>query len=447
MKLYQKVKKFLEKYGLHWIVTALLGGYVVFYWFPVHPVETARSFSMFFAILPVALPFLIIELFGYTWMSYIWQKHYHSVGHVVLEIKIPDEINQTPYAMELVLRALYQTGDIDTPMDRYLKGVTLPWFSLELVSTEGQVRFYVWCRRKYKNMVETQMYAHYPSVQIHEVPDYTLRVPLDLNKIQIFAIEQKLQKPDPIPVATYVEFELDKRGEKEEFKHDPMASILELFGSLQKGEHAWMQIVFRAHSANNSIYVAPYSHDYTHHHLTIDKWAEHIIEEIAEETRDKKGEGAFRFNQLSEGDRKLIEAIQLKQNKQLFDTGIRMLYIAPKGQARSAVRVGFPSVMRSFEHGAEARGLLNGFKPIFCIGPFYYPWQDFMGIRRRKLQTELYEAYVYRQFFYPPFRHEYMVLNSEEIATIYHFPGKVAKTPTLERMLSRRADAPANLPQ
>ena len=39
-----------------------------------------------------------------------------------------------------------------------------------------------------------------------------------------------------------------------------------------------------------------------------------------------------------------------------------------------------------------------------------------------------------------------LVLNSEELATIYHFPGQVAETPTFKRIESKRAEPPQNLP-
>jgi hypothetical protein len=38
------------------------------------------------------------------------------------------------------------------------------------------------------------------------------------------------------------------------------------------------------------------------------------------------------------------------------------------------------------------------------------------------------------------------MLTSEELATIYHIPGTVAKTPTLHRIQSSTAISPANLP-
>ncbi len=37
-------------------------------------------------------------------------------------------------------------------------------------------------------------------------------------------------------------------------------------------------------------------------------------------------------------------------------------------------------------------------------------------------------------------------MTTEELATIFHIPGKVASTPTLARIPSKRSEAPANLP-
>ena len=38
------------------------------------------------------------------------------------------------------------------------------------------------------------------------------------------------------------------------------------------------------------------------------------------------------------------------------------------------------------------------------------------------------------------------VLNVEEIATLWHFPGQILKIPTLERVESKEASPPTNLP-
>ncbi len=38
------------------------------------------------------------------------------------------------------------------------------------------------------------------------------------------------------------------------------------------------------------------------------------------------------------------------------------------------------------------------------------------------------------------------ILSTEELATLFHLPGRVAETPTFERIESKKAEAPGNLP-
>jgi hypothetical protein len=44
------------------------------------------------------------------------------------------------------------------------------------------------------------------------------------------------------------------------------------------------------------------------------------------------------------------------------------------------------------------------------------------------------------------FHHKNFVLNVEELATMWHFPGQILKVPTLERIESKEASPPSNLP-
>lgn len=445
---YGALKKKLGSYGLYDIF--IFSGLIfASYQGIVHPQAAAKVLGFFFALLPFVLPFLLWNLLKYSWFMYIREdKHFNRREYVVLEIQLPEEVTQSPYAMELVIRSMYQTGEIDTPRDWYVKGQTKPWFSLEIASNEGQVRFYVWVWKHYKNFIESQFYAHYPGIQIHEVPDYTLALPLDLEKMDIWGIEQKLQKPDPYPIVTYVEAGLDDRAMKEEYKHDPLASLLEFFGSIGPGEYLWMQIIIRAHGDKmNDKAICPYSAEekaFHGHAVPIHVWAEHEIKTMLAKTVVKEGDKP-NFMALSEGDKNAVKAIELKLNKQCFDTGIRIVYAAKKENLVNGRKTGLPTVMRAFEHGSEGRGL-NGFKPLFKIAPFDYPWQDYFGMRKRKKKIELYEGYTRRQIFFPPMGEHYIVLNTEELASIYHFPGQVARTPTLGRMGSKRGEAPSNLP-
>ena len=59
------------------------------------------------------------------------------------------------------------------------------------------------------------------------------------------------------------------------------------------------------------------------------------------------------------------------------------------------------------------------------------------------------DAFRRRSFFYAPYRNwqsKPYILTTEELATLYHFPGKIVTTPTLERIPSKKVEPPANLP-
>lgn len=431
----------LQKYGLDVPYVAFILLYFLIVWVPMHLGEWFLIWGFLLACAPFVLPVLLGILAYHGWLEYKQQQDYWSNEHTVLEIRLPEEITQSPYAAELFFRVLYQTGEVDTELHA-LRGKTKPWFSLEIVSTEGAVRFYVWTRSRYKEIIKSQLYAHYPTVQVVEVPDYTLAMPLDLDTMDIWGVEQKLQKPDPYPIMTYVNWGLDKADTKEEFKSDPLVSLLEFFGSIGPGEHLWAQVIIRGHTK------CSWSEDEYHHELTISEWTALETEKKGKKYADKKAgsdELTPNYQRLAEGDKQALKAMQEKEFKQMFDVGMRTIYLAKKENKQGGRNAGIPTAYRSFEHGSEGRGL-NGFKPIFYIGPFDWPWQDFMGIRRRIIKKRFYDGYVTRQYFYPPYRDFHIALNTEELASIWHFPGKVAHTPTLQRMPSRRAEAPANLP-
>jgi hypothetical protein len=415
--------------------------YFFIVWVPYHWSEWVVVWGFLLAFAPFVLPILSLIILSHVWLDYKRQQEYWSTEHTVLEVRLPEEITQSPYAAELFFRVLYQTGEVDTELHKW-RGKTSPWFSLEIVSTEGVVKFYIWTRSRYTEIIKSQMYAHYPTVQVVEVPDYTLKFPLNLEKMDLWGVEQGLQKPDPYPVMTYVDWGLDKASDKEELKVDPLNSIIEFFGSIGPGEHLWSQIIIRGHT-DKHVDGSTWGRHY-HGVFNISKWIQEELAAVGENYKDTEESKAPNYQKLPEGTKEQLKAMQKKEFKQMFDVGIRTLYLA-KNENKKGRNAGIPTMFRSFEHGSSGRGL-NGFKPIFWLGPFNWPWEDFMGIRKRGLKTLFYNGYVTRQYFYEPNADDYIFLNTEELASIWHLPGKVAHTPTLARMPSRRSEAPANLP-
>ncbi|MDO8492606.1 MAG: hypothetical protein Q7S34_03140 [bacterium] len=393
-------------------------------------------FHYFFITAPVWLPIVLAIIFWFSWINYIRSKFLASQKYVLLEIKLPPEVFKSPLAMETVLANLHITGGESTWYDKYIKGAMRPWYSLEIVSIEGNVHFFVWTRMGFKNLVESQFYGQYPNVELFEVSDYTDYAPyFDKKKISAWATHYKLTKPDPYPIKTYIDYGLD-RDPKEEFKIDPLTTLIEYFSTLGKGEQVWMQVLFQSHKKKRTAGTFK-STDWQEEGADLIKKLQKEFRKSDEE--DEDGKPQFRFPTKGETD--ILAALDRSISKLGFDVGIRLVYLAEKDKYIGARVPGFVTILKGFNSN-----ILNGFAPTNNTA-FDYPWQDFFDIRGDHLKTKYMRLYHKRAYFYPPDKiMEPFVLNTEELATIFHFPGSVLQTPSVNRVSSRKAEAPVNLP-
>jgi hypothetical protein len=257
-------------------------------------------------------------------------------------------------------------------------------------------------------------------------------------------MEFKFTNDDPYPIKTYVDYGLDK-DPKEEFKVDPLIPLLEWLGSIGTNQQVWIQIPIRAHKSDQR---KP-GHIFKKTDLWKDRAKELVNEHLAREPGTKVSgwdpeTKTSQFVTVSKGEQDLVAALERAISKQSFDCGIRAIYIASRETFDGPNGIG--GIIGSFKHFSTEH--LNGFKPNNdkWLGQFEYPWQDYNNIRRNHVSKKAIAAYKRRSYFYPPYKSKALVMTVEELATIYHFPGSVAATPTLERIPSKKTTAPANLP-
>lgn len=382
---------------------------------------------------PIWLPIFLAVFFWDLWLQYVRAYFTQKTKRILLEVKLPKEILKSPAAMEIALNAFYQTFGETTFIDRYYEGKYRTISSLELVSIDGVVHFFIWIPESSRNLIESALYGQYPSIEIHEVSDYSAGFVYDPKKYAIWATEFALTKPDPYPIKTYIDYGLDK-DPKEEFKHDPITPLLEFLGSIKKGEQVWFQIIIRAHKEEKRAGVFSKKSD----------WKSQAKDEIkkilsgAVLKPEDAEDGGVRV--LSPGERELITGIERSISKTPFDCGIRAIYIAPKDAFNSANIGGVLGGLKQFSSNTA-----NGFKPSNPT-TFPYPWQDFKNIRLNKMKAGMVAAYKRRGYFFKPYKSKSFVLSGEELATLYHFPGQVASTPTFTRIPSKKSEPPSNLP-
>ncbi|MDB5254608.1 MAG: hypothetical protein JWL80_674 [Parcubacteria group bacterium] len=380
---------------------------------------------------------LIITWFD-LWLTSKRREWIKSQGSHLLEIKIPREMLKSPASMETFLEIMHQPS-VGSVWDVFFKGRVRPWFSLEIASIGGSIHFYIWTMTKFKNLIESHLYAQFPNIEISEVADYTLGVHRDPSKINIAWFGQfTLTKPDAFPIKTYIDYGLDK-DPKEEFKNDPLVPLLEFMGSLRKGENIWIQILIQAHAKEGLKYGR----------ITAKPdWTKAARKEIAKFVKENTPKDPNRpeptQRDLSRTNQDVIAAIERTLGKPAFDTMIRGVYFADNDVLDKNRIGGLAGGFKSFSSNT-----LNGFKPGYNTGDYDYPWQDFRGTDKAHYEKVLLEAYKRRSFFNTPFKNlkgTSYILTTEELATLWHFPGVVAGTPTLNRIPSKKAEAPSNLP-
>ena len=423
-------------------------------------------YKIFLALLPVVGTAVLAYTAHAFWLHYVRANFISGIEWVLLEIVPPRDVLRSPKAMELFLtNALYHFS-YKSGIESYWQGAVWFWFSLEIASIEGQVHFYVRTPSRIKSLIETQMYAQFPQAQIKVVEDYTLVVDkISANSTwNLWGCEFKLARPDAYPIKTYVDFGLDENP-KEEYKVDPISPVIELFGSIGKGEQMWVQIVItpskkKYHTSKTWFK----SHDWV-------KESEIVLrKQLAEFTRTHlpglpggKPTKEIRAPGFMDA---MVKGAGSKFLKVGFDTGIRACYVAKREVFNMNNRRNLRLIFRQY-----AAPFLNELTRInstqadaFSSG-FISSWFPATKATITRLAGRMLSEYREREFFHPPMRHKIRipwpfspyifpnffhhhisVLNTEEIATLWHFPGQILKVPTLERIESKEASPPTNLP-
>lgn len=371
------------------------------------------------------------------WIHYIQHQFIDDPGQkpILLELLIPKDEMKSPRAMEVVFEALHYSLQMNPIFQTGFKGHVRPWFTIELVSTEGKLRFYVWTWEKLRDRVESAFYSQYPNLQI--VPakeDYSMRFDFERDKPKMWGCSFKLEKGDAYPIKTYYDFELEK-DPKAEHKVDPLLTMLELMSDMGPHEHMWFQILFQMEHT--------------------DRWKDDVMVEIdkiyeratPEHPGTKPGEKVKGFPQLRPMQYELIKGMERCVTKHAFRTGIRGVYITDPGHYSSNHSRIVQRVFLQYNsmEGSEYYNVLK-IDPDQHLAGFDWPWEDFRGIYRQYRAKWLLYAYQKRSYFHPPYKMDPMILTTEELATIFHIPGSESQVLGLTKTESKRGAPPVNLP-
>ena len=410
-------------------------------------------------------PFILWKPFVYLWKqwrTYWWTRIVYKP--VLMEIKLPKESLKPIRAMEDVITSIHSA--VYHPPDWWeihIDGQIQTSVVFEVASLGGQIHFYVRCYSGYRDAVEASIYAQYPEAEITTAVDYTKAVPQDIpnDEWNMWATDYKLVKKDFYPIGTYKKFETEKEI-FEEKRIDPVATLLEGLSKVKPGEQFWIQIACSPVSeapAVKWIKRAEEERDkLARREIKAPVGAKPIVLETAEflltgktpeEEKPEEQPIIPPEMKLTPGERIVLSAIEEKISKPIFNTNIRFIFLGKRDVFNKGnFRLGFTFF------GSYATSNLNQLVPF---GPTiskvkkgrFLPFNALIPRRLYLKNRRMFRNYTSRLHpLFPrtaPPEAKFM-LNTEELASLFHFPSwKTAPVPTVQRVESKRT-APPELP-
>jgi len=401
------------------------------------------------------IPLVIVVIWGIwqLWIDYIQGVFGSKREYIFLAVDISTANEQGPKAVEYMFAHLAGAHSSLNLLDTYWVGKTLSSFSFEIVSIEGYTQYLIKGEKKFRDLMEAMVYAQYPDAEITEVDDYTTGYPDKFpdDAYDIWGGEWVFTKSNPYPIRTYIDFEDKFSGE---FK-DPMAALMELFSNLRKGEQCWYQIIVTPigveWEAEAAVEISKVIGEKVKAKKNIvDKMLDGFLSGLAsfseliiplwgdiEENKKDEDNGVNMMN-LKPNQKKAIEAIQQKVSKIGFETKIRFVYIAEKEVFDKTRANSFVGVMKQYSMQD-----LNQLKPDMnttITSTSYYWTASRLNTRKNRLM----QAYKARSNWLGKLPG---IMNTEELATLWHFPVEESvKAPMLQKVMSRKTEAPSYLP-
>ena len=297
--------------------------------------------------------------------------------------------------------------------------------SFEIVSVDKKISFYINCPKRLRDLVEKQVHAQYPEAQIDRVR------PPSLAKAakSIAAFELGAQKNFVYPLKTYKQME-----------SDPLNSLTNSLSKLGAGEAGAIQLIISPAGSSWRRKAAQKARAIMKGESigATDNRVLKILSFVG------KAAGELLGGLMSSGARKndpfKANRSELEQAKKLTP----MQEEAVKRLEEKASKTGYEANVRVIVAG-QSEGDASSHMRNILSSFMQYSLSPFNGLRvKRKAKGRVMRDFVFRAF--DPGLFKKMILNTEELASLFHLPTPKLETPNIKWLESKRAPAPTNLP-
>ncbi|MBL8030097.1 MAG: type IV secretion system DNA-binding domain-containing protein [Candidatus Doudnabacteria bacterium] len=389
-----------------------------------------------FNILVLVLAALVVV---FAWVFfYFYKRHKYHKGHVIprmkswvfLEVLMPKESSdekdqQRPKSEEEKKHLIAVAEQLFTTLSEsgHSKGWLLgkDYYSFEIACTDKKISFYINCPRHLQELVEKQLQAQYPHAFVEEVKGYN---PFKDGAL-VEAEELTLNKKYFYPFRTYKNME-----------SDPLNSISNAMSKLVEGEGAAVQFIISP--AGTSWQGRP-----RHMALEVQQGKSPEMVERGHFYRMMVGlfkgiggsvSGSKQGNQshahkdlsgyyspisLTPMQQEIVKKLEEKASRPGYGVNIRLVTSSPvPGNANMHMR----NLMAAF---------------------LQYNMPPFNGLKHKKRnKKDILKDYIFRVF------RDYgkkIILNTEELSSLWHLPTPYIETPNIKWLISKKAPPPLNL--
>jgi len=333
---------------------------------------------------------------------------------ILLEVRVPKKYERKEY------ENLKTVKDITAISDQFFSSIAAlyqggfrglfqeqPTISFEYVSKDREIIFFVGVPRDYQDLVEKQIQSFYPNAHVEPSGDF--RVFSDNLKIAHASVQTN--RSFIYLIKTY-----------EELEYDSIANITNTLSKIGPDSRAVIQILVKPLNPSWRSQI-----EWSIRRIQEGKgtplgvaWYQKIgyfLSQFFTITKEKENE----IKKITPLQEEAIKLLTKKGGKTGFAVQIKILSLAPDQKVADHNLVNIFSSLAQFNSPAH-----NGFKLI-----------------KGEPRNSFLAHFILRKFM--GFRK--MILNSEELASVFHFPSENVSTPGIRWFMAKRAPAPAELPK
>lgn len=275
--------------------------------------------------------------------------------------------------------------------------------SFELVAKDNLIQFYLGLPKRLQGVVERQLHSYYPDAQVEPSQDFKLFA----EPFHIAGAYVSTGKSWQFPIKTYKQLE-----------SDPLNALTNSLSKLPEGMRAGVQILIQPTSGRWREKTTGAAQTIASG-KTKSNWLGTVLGALRPPSESDQAKAEpVRLTPIQD---EMMKLIREKGSKVGFATQIRVIAASPRSAAEGQMIV--DSVLAAF--GQYTQPELNRLKKV-RVGDY----RSFLA------------DYILRRFRWRPTT----ILNTEELASLYHLPNHHLDTPNIAWLAARTLPPPSNLP-